>query len=110
LELRRTRGLLEANVLFRLGAILLFPFLFLQVLLGLPLGLPPRDDEMVVFAVALQVAQQFRGETLPWFTPAPCPKAFLEGRLYLYQGDKIKAQAALEHARTLAENCARCSR
>src|SRR6266446_3091463 len=42
------RGLLQANVLFRLGAILLFPFLFLQVLLGLP----PRDDEMVVFAVA----------------------------------------------------------
>ena len=31
------------------GAILLFPFLFLQVLLGLPLlGLPPRDEEMVV--------------------------------------------------------------
>jgi hypothetical protein len=41
-------GLLQGNVLFRLGAILLFPFLFLQVLLGLP----PRDDEMVVFAVA----------------------------------------------------------
>jgi hypothetical protein len=38
----------SANVLFRLGAILLFPFLFLQLLLGLP----PRDDEMVVFAVA----------------------------------------------------------
>ena len=38
--------------LFRPGAILLFPFLFLQVLLDLPLGLPPRDDEMVVFAVA----------------------------------------------------------
>jgi hypothetical protein len=33
---------------FRPGAILLFPFLFLQGLLGLP----PRDDEMVVFAVA----------------------------------------------------------
>src|SRR5437667_12412041 len=49
---RLNRGLLQANVLFRLGAILLFPFLFLQVLLGLPLGLPPRDDEMVVFAVA----------------------------------------------------------
>ncbi len=46
--LRLSRGLLQANVLFRLGAILLFPFLFLQVLLGLP----PRDDEMVVFAVA----------------------------------------------------------
>ena len=41
-------GLLRANVLFRLGAILLFPFLFLQ---SLP-GLPPRDDEMVVFVVA----------------------------------------------------------
>jgi hypothetical protein len=40
------------TVLFRLGVILLFPFLFLQVLLGLPLGLPPRDDEMVVSAVA----------------------------------------------------------
>src|SRR6266487_6364150 len=50
--LRLNRGLLQANVLFRLGAILLFPFLFLQSLLGLPLGLPPRDDEMVVFAVA----------------------------------------------------------
>jgi hypothetical protein len=39
---------LQANVLFRLGAILLFLFLFLQSLLGSP----PRDDEMVVFAVA----------------------------------------------------------
>jgi hypothetical protein len=48
LGLRLSRGLLQANVLFRLGAILLFPFLFLQSLLGLL----PRDDEMVVFAVA----------------------------------------------------------
>jgi hypothetical protein len=53
LGLRLNRGLLQANVLFRLGASLLFSFLFLQSLLGLPLlGLPPRDDEMVVFAVA----------------------------------------------------------
>jgi hypothetical protein len=53
LGLRVNHGLLQANVLFRLGAILLFPLLFLQLLLGLPLlGLPPRDDEMVVFAVA----------------------------------------------------------
>jgi TolB-like protein/Flp pilus assembly protein TadD len=59
------------------------------------------------FAEAIQVVQQFRGETLPWFTPAPCPKAFLEGRLYLYQGDKIKAQAALEQARILAEKIVR---
>jgi hypothetical protein len=48
LGLRRNRGLLQANVLFRFGAILLFPVLFLQSLLGLP----PRDDEMVVVAVA----------------------------------------------------------
>jgi hypothetical protein len=54
LGLCRNRGLLQANFLFRLGAILLFTFLLLQVLLGLPLGLPPRDDEMVVFAVALR--------------------------------------------------------
>jgi TolB-like protein/Flp pilus assembly protein TadD len=59
------------------------------------------------FADALQVAQQFRGETLSYFTPARCPKAFLEGRLYLYQGDKIKAQAALEQARTVAEKLVR---
>ena len=53
LGLRLNRGLLQANVLLRLGAILLFPFLFLQSLLGLPLlGMPSRDDEMVVFAVA----------------------------------------------------------
>jgi TolB-like protein/Flp pilus assembly protein TadD len=59
------------------------------------------------FADALQVAQQFREETLSWFTPAPCPKAFLEGRLYLYQGDKIRAQAAFEQARTVAEKLVR---
>src|SRR4029453_2815060 len=59
------------------------------------------------FADALQVAQQFHEETLSWFTPAPCPKAFLEGRLYLYQGDKIKAQAAFEQARTVAEKLLR---
>jgi TolB-like protein/Flp pilus assembly protein TadD len=59
------------------------------------------------FADALQVAQQFRGETVSYFTPAPCPKAFLEGRLYLYQGDKIRAQAAFEQARTVAEKLVR---
>jgi len=59
------------------------------------------------FADALQVAQQFRGETLAYFNTAPCPKAFLEGRLYLYQGDRMKAQAAFEHARTSAENLVR---
>ena len=59
------------------------------------------------FADALQVAQQFRGETLAYFNTAPCPKAFLEGRLYLYQGDRMKAQAAFEDARTSAEKLVR---
>jgi TolB-like protein/Flp pilus assembly protein TadD len=59
------------------------------------------------FSEALQVAQQFRGEILAYFNTAPCPKAFLEGRLYLYQGDRIKAQAAFEHARTSAEKLVR---
>jgi serine/threonine-protein kinase len=53
------------------------------------------------------LAQQFREETLSWFNTAPCPKAFLEGRLYLYQGDKIKAQAAFEQARPVAEKLVR---
>jgi TolB-like protein/Flp pilus assembly protein TadD len=59
------------------------------------------------FGDALQLAQQFREETLSWFNTAPCPKAFLEGRLYLYQGDKIKAQAAFEQARPVAEKLVR---
>jgi len=44
---------------------------------------------------------------MSYFTPAPCPKAFLEGRLYLYQGDNLRAQAAFEHARTVAEKLVR---
>ena len=59
------------------------------------------------FAEALQVAQQFRGETLSYFAPAPCPKAFMEGELYFYQGDKIRAQAAFEQAKTVAEKLVR---
>jgi TolB-like protein/Flp pilus assembly protein TadD len=59
------------------------------------------------FGDALQLAQQFREETLSWFNTAPCPKAFLEGRLYLYQGDKIRAQAAFEQARPVAEKLVR---
>jgi serine/threonine-protein kinase len=54
-------------------------------------------------ADALQVAQQFRGETLKYPDFGLCPKASLEGRLYRYQDDKIKAQAAFERARTVAE-------
>src|SRR5882762_778377 len=59
------------------------------------------------FPEALQVVQQFRGETLATATTAPCPKALLEGMLYLYQGDKEKARIAYEHARAIAEKLVR---
>jgi tetratricopeptide (TPR) repeat protein len=59
------------------------------------------------FADALEVAQQFRGETLNYPESVPCPKAFLEGRLYSYQNDKMKAQAAFERARIVAEQLLR---
>jgi len=59
------------------------------------------------FADALKLLQQFRGETLLYPDTGPCPKAFLEGRLYLYQGDKTKAQAAFERARPVAEQLVR---
>src|SRR5437868_12136003 len=59
------------------------------------------------FAEALQVAQQFRGEIFIYPERGPCPKAFLEGILYLRLGDKGKAQAALEQAKTVAERLVR---
>jgi serine/threonine-protein kinase len=59
------------------------------------------------FAEALRVTQQFRGETLTNPERAPCPKAFLEGSLYLHLGDKEKARAAFEQARPVAERLVR---
>ena len=59
------------------------------------------------FADALQVAQQFRGETFTYLDLNLCPKAYLEGRLYQYQDDKMKAQRAFEHARTVTEQLVR---
>jgi serine/threonine-protein kinase len=59
------------------------------------------------FPEALQVAQQFRSETLATATTAPCPKALLEGMLYRYQGDKEKARIAFEQARVVAEKLVR---
>jgi TolB-like protein/Tfp pilus assembly protein PilF len=59
------------------------------------------------FAAALHVLQQFRGKILNDRSFALCPKALLEGRLYLYQDDKMNAQAALERARPVAEQLVR---
>jgi serine/threonine-protein kinase len=59
------------------------------------------------FPEALQLVQQFRGETLFNTTTAPCPKAFLEGEIYRIQGDEAKARTALEHARVVSEQLLR---
>ncbi|HME88325.1 MAG TPA: hypothetical protein VKE30_03855 [Chthoniobacterales bacterium] len=59
------------------------------------------------FAEALQVVQQFRGETLIYPERGPCPKPFLEGNLYLHLGDKEKAHSAFEQARIVAERLVR---
>ena len=59
------------------------------------------------FAEALQMTQQFRGETLSYPEKGPCPKALLKGSLYLHQGDKEKAHAAFEEARPVAERLVR---
>ncbi|HMH42427.1 MAG TPA: tetratricopeptide repeat protein [Pyrinomonadaceae bacterium] len=59
------------------------------------------------FPEALQVLQKFRGETLATNTTAPCPKAFLEGSIYMLQGDEAKARTALEHARVVSEQLLR---
>jgi TolB-like protein/Tfp pilus assembly protein PilF/predicted Ser/Thr protein kinase len=59
------------------------------------------------FADALHVLQQFRGQMLNDRKFGLCPKALLQGRLYLYQDDKMEAQAALERARPLAEQLVR---
>jgi TolB-like protein/Tfp pilus assembly protein PilF len=59
------------------------------------------------FSDALQVAHQFRGETLANPSTAPCPKAFSEGVLYLNLGDKVKARTAFERARVVSEQLLR---
>jgi TolB-like protein/Flp pilus assembly protein TadD len=55
------------------------------------------------FPEALQVLQKFRGETMLTTTTAPSPKAFVEGMIYLRQGDKAGAQAEFERARVISE-------
>jgi len=59
------------------------------------------------FAEALQLVQQFPGEILTYPEKGPCPKALMEGSLYLHQGDKEKAHAAFEQARVVAERLVR---
>ena len=59
------------------------------------------------FPEALQLVQQFPRETLTGRTTAPCPKAFLEGTLFWCEGDNVKAQAAFERARIVAERLVR---
>src|SRR6266403_895654 len=54
------------------------------------------------FPEALQAVQQFPGEILDTHT-GRVPKAFFEGLIYHYQGDKLKAAAAFERARIDAE-------
>jgi TolB-like protein/Flp pilus assembly protein TadD len=54
------------------------------------------------FPEALQTVQQFPGEILDTHA-GRMPKAFFEGLIYHYQGDKVKAAAAFEHARVVAE-------
>jgi TolB-like protein/Flp pilus assembly protein TadD len=54
------------------------------------------------FPEALQTLQEFPGEILDTHS-GRAPKAFFEGLIYHYQGDKLKAAAAFEHARVVAE-------
>ena len=59
------------------------------------------------FPEALAAVQKFPGETLIVEAAGPIPKAFLEGMIYLHQGNKEKAQPALEHARLVSEQLLR---
>jgi tetratricopeptide (TPR) repeat protein len=59
------------------------------------------------FPEALAVVQKFPGEILTTYTPAPAPKAFLEGTIHFLQGDKPKSQLEFEHARVISEKSLR---
>src|SRR5213083_1159106 len=59
------------------------------------------------FPEALQVIQQFHGETLLVRASTTSPKASLEGTLYLFLDDKVNAHSAFERARIIAERLVR---
>jgi TolB-like protein/Flp pilus assembly protein TadD len=61
------------------------------------------------FPEALEVLQQFRGQTLHNTTTAPVPKAFLEGELYRLHGDETKARTAFEQARVASDELLRAA-
>jgi TolB-like protein/Flp pilus assembly protein TadD len=59
------------------------------------------------FPEALAAVRKFPGEILIVESAGPIPKAFLEGVIYLLQGNKDKAQPALEHALLVSEQLLR---
>jgi TolB-like protein/Flp pilus assembly protein TadD len=59
------------------------------------------------FPEALAALQKFPGEILIVEGSGPIPKAFLEGIIYLLQGNKEKAQPALERALLVSEQSLR---
>jgi len=59
------------------------------------------------FPEALAAVRKFPGEILIVESAGPIPKAFLEGIIYLLQGNKDKAQPALEHALLVSEQLLR---
>jgi len=59
------------------------------------------------FSDALEVLGRFHGKILSTDSTAPPPKAFLEGLLCYYQGDKVKAEAAFKQARVVVEQLIR---
>jgi len=54
------------------------------------------------FPEALRAIEQFRGEVFDAHT-GRTPKAFFEGLIYMYQGDKTRATDAFKHAHVIAE-------
>jgi len=58
------------------------------------------------FPTALQTVQQFPREVLDTHA-GRSPKAFFEGLIYDYEGDKAKAQTAFDHARVVTEQLVR---
>jgi len=59
------------------------------------------------FPEALAVVQKFPRETLITYMTAPVPKAFLEGTIHFFEGDKPRAQIEFEKARVVSEQLLR---